>query len=170
MGNWDKAIAFVLVREGGFQANQSDPGNYVNDVLVGTNFGICARDHPNEDIRNMTVDRAKEIYRSEYWTPIGGDALPDGVSLALMDSAVNQGVLRSIKWMQVALDVHLIDGIVGPRTVAAANNPPKDWLIRFLTLRGVGYVHDVIGNPVMRSWVANWMQRLFEVQAAVIGG
>ncbi|MCK9361702.1 hypothetical protein M0Q28_05795 [Patescibacteria group bacterium] len=78
------AIDFVLAHEGGYSLDSSDPGGE-------TNFGICKRSYPNEDIAGMTVGRAKEIYFADYWSPIA-DALPSPADFVAFDAAVNQGL------------------------------------------------------------------------------
>ena len=175
MGDFNKAIAFVLAKEGGYQCRLEDPGNWTGGTqgsgeLKGTNFGISAKSYPSEDIKDMLVSRAMEIYRSDYWNAIRGDELPDGIALAVMDAAVNQGAKRAIRWLQIALDLDDIDGTVGPKTVAAAHANTGAWLIRFLVLRSSAYLHTLLDNPMMRSWACNWMERLFDVEKEVLGG
>jgi lysozyme family protein len=79
-----EAITFVLSHEGGYSNDPDDPGGE-------TRWGIDKRSHPNEDILNLTVDRAKEIYLEEYWTPIA-DTLPFPCDVIAFDTAVNQGM------------------------------------------------------------------------------
>jgi lysozyme family protein len=173
MGDFNRAIEFVLAREGGYQCRPEDPGNWTGGAqgqgeLRGTNFGISAKSYPNEDIRGMTVERAKEIYRRDYWDPCHGDELPEGISLAVMDSAVNQGLKRSLRWLQIALNLDVVDGMIGPKTIAAAHADTGRWLIRFLELRAGAYLHTLIENPSMRAWATNWFERLFVVEKAVL--
>lgn len=92
---WQRSIAFVLKEEGGLSTDKNDPGNYVNGVFVGTNFGISANAHPGVDIVNLTVEQAKAIYRDSYWISSGASQLPWPMCLAVMDLAVNGGVGRA---------------------------------------------------------------------------
>lgn len=87
--NFDKAVAFVLAREGGYSNDPHDPGGE-------TNFGICKRYHPKVDIKNLTIDGAKAIYRAEYWDPAGCDTLPYPMDICVMDCFVNPGHWKSI--------------------------------------------------------------------------
>ena len=52
------------------------------------------------DIKNLTLDDAKEIYRRDYWDKCGANVLPEGVAVMAADLAYNSGVSRSIKLMQ----------------------------------------------------------------------
>lgn len=108
-----RAIDSVLKHEGGYVWHKSDPGGE-------TNFGISKRAYPNEDIRNLTRDRAAELYHCDYWMKICGDELPAPVAFVVMDAAVNSGVKRAGQWLQQALEIPS-DGIIGRQTIAAAS-------------------------------------------------
>lgn len=78
------AVSFVLSREGGYSLDPLDPGGE-------TKFGISKHAHPDEDIKGLTEDRARQIYCEEYWVPIA-DALPFPADVVAFDAAVNQGL------------------------------------------------------------------------------
>lgn len=111
-GNFDTCIEHVFLFEGGYANDPHDPGGE-------TRFGISKRSYPNENIKGMTRDRAKAIYRRDYWNAVSGDSLPAGLDLVAFDPAVNSGVSRGAKWLQQALGV-TADGKIGPATIAAA--------------------------------------------------
>jgi len=111
---FDDAFAAVIGFEGNYSNNPSDKGGE-------TKFGISHASHPNENISALTLDRAKAIYLHEYWGPAGCDALPDLLKQPLFDFAVNSGVKPAVKTLQAILCVET-DGIIGPKTLAAANS------------------------------------------------
>jgi lysozyme family protein len=111
MTRFDKCVEFILRHEGGYSDDKSDRGGE-------TNFGISKRQFPSLDIRKITREDAKNIYRSEYWLRAGCDKLPNGIDLLVFDTAVNRGVYRALQRLQVALRVKA-DGIIGPQTRAA---------------------------------------------------
>lgn len=122
--NYNACIDKVLSYEGGFQDDPNDSGNWTgcspgSGENRGTNRGISSCTYPAEDIAGMTEERAKEIYRTDYWRPILGDDLPAGVDLCTFDGSVNSGRHRGVQWLQRALGVE-DDGIVGPITIEAA--------------------------------------------------
>lgn len=82
--NFDTAVAFVLKHEGGYVNDPKDPGGE-------TKYGISKRAYPGLDIKALTEDGAKAIYRRDYWDKSGA---PDMGNLALLhfDTAVNIGV------------------------------------------------------------------------------
>lgn len=99
---FDRAFEIVVGHEGGFQKHPRDAGNWRNGKLIGTKYGITARDYPNEDIPNLTLERAKQIYYQNYWRPAGCNALAPALALAVFDSAINSGVGRAKQWLAVS--------------------------------------------------------------------
>ena len=91
MSNFEKALAFVLLWEGGYTNDPDDPGGE-------TNFGISKRAYPRENIKTMTRERAAELYKRDYWIPSGAEREPFPMALVLFDTAVNCGVVNSKEW------------------------------------------------------------------------
>ena len=89
---FEDCLKYIIAKEGGskYTNDPDDPGGE-------TNLGINKRDHPNEDIKNMTRERAAEIYRKEYWDRVRGDSLPWPMDLVVMDAAVNCGPTRALE-------------------------------------------------------------------------
>lgn len=77
---------------------------YVNDPDDDgkeTKFGISRNAYPDEDIKNMTLDRAKELYRRDYYVPMGIDEIEDErLAWQVFDYGVNAGVGRAIVTMR----------------------------------------------------------------------
>lgn len=93
MAHFEDIIPFILKNEGGYVNHPADRGGE-------TNLGISRRSYPNENIRDMTEERAKYLYRRDFWNRIGGDNLDPQVALAAMDAAVNHGpgwALKALK-------------------------------------------------------------------------
>ena len=154
--SFEFAVNLVLENEGGYVNHPSDPGGE-------TKHGITKRQYPDLDIASLTIDQAKEIYRRDYWAAVKGDSLPDQIASVVFDCAVNQGPGRAIKFMQAALGVSA-DGIIGPRTLAAANSvSPALFVTRMMAERALHYASlstfDVFGK--------GWMRRLFDVTIKV---
>jgi len=126
--NFDDAFERLIGHEGGYVWHEKDPGGE-------TNWGISKRSYPDVDIKNLTIDGAKAIYRKDYWTPIKGDQMPFEVAFEVFDAAVNHGCNRAILFMQEALGVQQ-DGLIGKITLATAQaiNPDK-FKMRFNSAR-----------------------------------
>jgi lysozyme family protein len=96
--NFDRAFAWILRAEGGYVADPDDPGGE-------TKFGISKRVYPKLDIKAITEDLARELYRHDYWDACGCDALPAGIDIAVFDTAVNMGRLTAIAILKQTRDV-----------------------------------------------------------------
>ena len=138
--HFDKFIRRILSHEGGYSTDRSDPGNWTGGkvgvgTLKGTKFGIAANTYPNLDIKNLTWERAAEIYRRDFWLASKAERLPPAVGFQLLDGAVNSGIRRATEWLQRAARV-AADGVLGPVSKAAiAAADPSDLVMRFLAER-----------------------------------
>lgn len=158
MTAFDRAWSFLQRSdiEGGARISDDpeDPGGL-------TRWGISQRAYPDEDIRNMTEARAKELFRRDYWEPIQGDRLPERVAIALADSAFNQGVGTAIRLLQTALNVK-VDGVLGPITMSMAmRNGDTEHLNEFLSRRLLRYAN---GQAHFRR---GWFLRILRLKDAL---
>jgi lysozyme family protein len=126
--NFDAAFERLIGHEGGYVNHKADPGGE-------TKYGITKRTYPGENIRGLTLARAKEIYRRDFWGPAGCDAVPDAIKFDLFDAAVNSGCRQAVKFLQGAVGT-VQDGLLGPKTLQALNaTPPERLVMRFNALR-----------------------------------
>ena len=133
--NFDRAFDIIIGHEGGYVNDPRDPGGE-------TKYGISKRAYPNEDIKNLTLDRAKELYKRDYWNALEAETLPDAARLMVFDCAVNCGVTAAKKLLQRSIGVK-DDGIIGPatrRAISTAVNLPMKfagfWLQYYTDLPG----------------------------------
>jgi len=101
---FQKALEWLKVREGGFQNNPRDPGNWTGGKpgvgeLKGTKYGISAASYPHLDIADLTWEQASDIYRGDYWEPSGAARQPWPFALMLMDVAVLHGLGAASQWL-----------------------------------------------------------------------
>jgi len=96
--SYERALANVLVHEGYRYENvPGDPGGptkygiTIYDVRKYLKKGATAN-----DVKNLTLDEAKAIYRAHYWDAVGADRLPAGVDYSVFDYAVNAGLGRAL--------------------------------------------------------------------------
>lgn len=85
---FEKAVKFVLKWEGGYCNDPNDPGGE-------TKYGISKKSYPNEDIKNMTIERAKEIYYQNYWRKLKLDLMDFPMNIIIFDTSVNLGIKRA---------------------------------------------------------------------------
>ena len=119
--NFDKAFERLIGHEGGYVNDPRDPGGE-------TKFGISKRSYPAEDIKTLTLERAKAIYRRDFWGLAGCDAVPDAMKFDLFDMAVNSGPVTAIKTLQRSACV-TPDGLLGPITLQALNSTQAPRLV-----------------------------------------
>lgn len=130
---FQEAIDRVLGHEGGYVNDPADPGGE-------TKFGISKRSYPDEDIANLTRERACFLYERDFWRPVCASMTDNALRFQLLDAAVNHGMGNAIRILQRALDV-ADDGHYGPLGRAAfeameladAHLLFIAWRIRFFT-------------------------------------
>lgn len=126
--NFNEAIDRVLSSEGGYVNDPNDPG-------LETQWGISKRSYPNVDIKNLTRDEAKQIYKRDFWDPVANAGIHEDVIFQVLDFAVNSGGSVAVQYLQRAAGV-ADDGHLGPVSVAAINDTPiAVLLLTYLGLR-----------------------------------
>lgn len=151
--DFDRAFEKLIGHEGGLSDNPADPGGL-------TKYGVSKRAYPAEDIRNLTLERAKQLYRRDYWGPAGCDAIPEAVKFDLFDMAVNSGVRQAIRTLQTAVGVDT-DGQLGPATLQAAQSMSSDRvLMRFNAARLI----FMTNLPTWPTFGKGWARRIADNQ------
>ena len=155
---FDDAVAFVLRPDiEGVRSNDADDAGGL------THWGISQRAHPGVDVATLTRDGAIAIYEANYWRPVRCPDLLNPLRLPVFDGAVQHGVPMSARLLQVALDVEP-DGLIGPRTLAAAQTQPwADVLRRYFAERMLLYA----ARPNWGRYGRGWARRLFACQQRV---
>lgn len=134
-----------------------------------TNFGISAKNHPGIDVRNLTVEQAKAIYKKEYWDVISGDALPLPLGVALFDFAVNSGTGRAVQFLQDILHVQR-DGVLGAGTKSAlalflSRNSAYELAVDLTHRRTTFLVNICRKRPSSLKFLSGWMKRVHRLIA-----
>lgn len=122
---FDDSVHAILQSEGGWSNDKRDSGG---ETMYGITEFVARQDGYSGDMRDLTEEQAKGIYRRRFWDLIKGDAvaaLSEAVAAEMFDTAVNQGVSRAVEYLQRALNVFSsgpslkVDGAIGPVTLAA---------------------------------------------------
>lgn len=160
--DWDKAIQFVLTIEKS-DTVENDP----NDPGGTTKYGISQRSYPHIDIPTLTIDQAKMLYRRDFWEPCGCDELPSAFAIATFDCAVNQGMGPAKRLLQIALDIE-VDGVIGPKTIAAAFKA-EPWIVKkLLALRLSEYFKLMTAKPNLQRYATNWCYRVVSLAELIL--
>ncbi len=157
-----EAFLETLGHEGGYVNDPADPGGE-------TNWGISKRSFPDLDIKSLTIDEAKEIYRRKYWDRLMLSDLDSGhIAGELFDTAVNAGRGTATRIAQRALNYLgenlLEDGAMGPVTIGALNGwIAKDERALYKCLNGFQFIHYVgitENNEDLSRFARGWMKRI----------
>ena len=154
---FDDIIKVVLKHEGGYVNDPKDPGGE-------TNFGIAKRSHPDVDIKNLTEDGAKDIYKEHYWDGNKVESLSEDLRHIYFDMCVNQGKGRAVKILQKAANAKganlVVDGGLGPKTIGAMKGVE---LQRVRAYRVKYYADLVTRKPDLERFYFGWFRRALEV-------
>lgn len=162
---FDILISIVIENEvgnfpnGGYVNDPDDPGGE-------TKYGISKRSFPNEDIKQLTVDRAKYIYKKYYWDKMNLDLIDDDFSalkLQIFDHGINAGKRTAIRMIQRIVGVE-VDGILGINTAFAINVYPysKNKLLNsYIEERFEYYLNITFKRPRFQKYTKGWIIRVF---------
>lgn len=166
--DFDAALKFVRLEEGGISDHPEDPGKLTNlGVPRKTLSRWLGRRASRKEVRELTPATARLIFKAYYWKPIRGDELPSLLSIAVFDCAINQGPNTAVRLLQRVVGA-VVDGIIGPRTLEAVQRAwkrdPEGVLVRFLANRALHYS----GLLKVVVFGRGWYRRLFRLQARVL--
>lgn len=133
---FDRVFNFILTVE---------TADYCRDGEWESRYGISKRWYPKEDLANMTLERAKGIYRKDYWERIGANVMHDTMlALVYMVFAVHCGQ---------------------PTAVAAQRDC---WDKKVLFERYVDKLCRVLdADPGKKKYTKTWMMRTAFLAAAI---
>lgn len=151
--SFEFAVQQVIRHEGGYVNNPSDPGGE-------TKYGICKRSYPDLDIARITIDDASSIYRHDFWDKL--PPLPAPLDYLVFDFAVNGGVKRAIKTLQLSVGAK-DDGDWGPKSRAClASKRCIEQLIYFQAERARFYaLLDDLDDTFARGWMRRVMESFY---------
>ena len=116
------------------------------------------------DIKNLTKEQAKEIYKRDYWDKNRVDELPEQLRHIFFDMCVNQGRGRAIKILQRSANAKgadlVVDGGLGPKTIGALKGEELD---RVRAYRIKYYADLVTRKPDLEKFYFGWFRRALEV-------
>jgi len=153
----DEIIETVLKHEGGYVNDPKDLGGE-------TNFGITKRFYPELNIKELTIEKAKQIYKDDYWDRNRVESLPQNLWHIYFDMCVNMGKRTAVKVLQRAAvnrgkDIE-VDGGLGPATIGALKGVELD---RVRAYRVKFYVDLITSKPEQEKFFLGWFRRATEV-------
>ena len=157
MKNFDEIIEQVLEHEGGYVNDPKDLGGE-------TKYGITKRFYPELNIKELTIKKAKQIYKQDYWDKNKVESLPQNLWHIYFDMCVNMGKRTAVKVLQRAAvnkgrDIE-VDGGLGPMTIGALKGVELD---RVRAFRVKYYVDLITARPEQEKFFLGWFRRATEV-------
>lgn len=115
MSTFNEAFNRLIAHEGGYSNHPSDPGG---ETMYGITKRVAMEHGYTGNMRDLTRDQAKGIYRTAYWDRAKADEYDFAIGFQLFDAAVNHGIGNAVRFLQRAVGA-VDDGIVGPNTLRA---------------------------------------------------
>ncbi len=119
----------IVTREGGYVNDPDDPGGATKHGVTLATMQRLGLDLTGDgrvdaaDVKRLTIDQARDIFVRHYFERPRIADLPDSIQASLFDMYVNAGS-NAVKILQRLLNDMghrvVVDGAIGPQTVAAA--------------------------------------------------
>ncbi|MCX7924147.1 MAG: N-acetylmuramidase [Clostridia bacterium] len=156
---FEEAFKRTLGYEGGLSNDKYDAGGL-------TKYGISQRSYPNLDIKNLTLDQAKAIYKKNYWDACHcGEINDKKVAMQVFDIAINSGCGGAGKLVQKTLNAmapHSVveDGSIGPKTIEAINKVNSKQYNNNLVAARIQFYNAICQrNPTQNKFLKGWTNR-----------
>ncbi len=178
MSDFQQAIRAVLVHEGGYTVDHAGPTNWGVTLPVlkaqpdvdgdGYLDGDLDRDGDVDvdDIRAMTPQDAMRVYKFQWWDRYGYARIEDqAVATKMLDMSINMGPGRAHRLLQRALNGGafcrlIVDGILGPKTLAATNSFSAIMMLVWLRTEMWRFYQYLLGrHPEWEKFRNGWYNR-----------
>jgi hypothetical protein len=123
-------MPFIFEWEGGYDNDPDDPGGE-------TKYGIDKRSHPEVDIKNLTREKAQEIYWTDYWVHNRIEGMQSPFAEVFFNACVNCGRGRADK------------------LATASNGSARG----FLDTQDAFYRRLASARPASKKYLKGWLNR-----------
>src|SRR5262249_25358603 len=121
------------------------------------------RGHPvtTDDVRQLTREEARQIFRADFWQPLRADELPLPAAEMTYNASVLSGPARAAVMLQQALNMQgkpvAQDGDIGAETIAAARTADQRRLVDDFAATYEAYLRSL---PAFATFGKGWLARL----------
>lgn len=157
--NFASSLAHVLKHEGGWADHPRDPGGAtMKGVTLATYSDWLGRQATKDELRAISDEHLRTIYKARFWDAVRGDELPSGVDYVVFDMAVNSGPGRAARMLQAAVGA-TPDGSIGPKTLAAVQAQDPAALIAAFQRSRQNFLEAL---PTFDAFGKGWTRRVTE--------
>jgi lysozyme family protein len=190
MSRVDDLLWEIVRREGGLVDHENDRGGITNhgvSLRYARNRGLDLNgdgEVDGEDIRDVTADKAVELYREDFYTRPRIDRLPEDLQPLMTDFAVNSGAPRAIMELQGTLERTragapdtfgateiAVDGVIGPGTSGACkliHGEMGSHLVNAVASARLDFLHRIVErDPSQKVFLDGWEARVREFMVEV---
>ncbi|HVO49190.1 MAG TPA: glycosyl hydrolase 108 family protein [Steroidobacteraceae bacterium] len=171
MASLDAFFPALLGFEGGFVNDPDDPGGATNKGITLRTFGpgaaLLGIQPTLENLKALTNDQARRIYKAFYWDKIQGDQIgQQELANIVFDFYVNAGANATKLLQSVLNDMGAspelpVDGLIGPVTLQAIQRADQNELYRRYKQGRMDYYQDLVANhPSLGKFLRGWLNRV----------
>lgn len=160
----DDLISRIIEREGGLVDHPADRGGITKFGITQATLAAHRKGPASEDdVRNLSVTEAREIYRERYIVGPGLHRIAsEALRAVLVDYGVHSGPGTAVRALQRTLGV-VVDGVIGPDTEQRANLlDGRRLALRVLARRAQHFGEIITKDPKQAVFAHGWMNRLAE--------
>lgn len=162
----DEIIDRIIEVEGGFVNDPKDRGGSTKFGVTAGTLGLWrsyGRPATADEVRHLSVNEAREIYRRRYILDPRFDRIQDDrLRAQLVDDGVLSGPGTAIKALQSVIGVPA-DGVLGPQSLAAVNAAdPASVRVALVKARVLRMARIVQRDVTQVRFLAGWLTRTME--------
>ncbi|HEY6021657.1 MAG TPA: glycosyl hydrolase 108 family protein [Candidatus Paceibacterota bacterium] len=114
-----------------------------------------------DDVKNMPVTVAMDIYKTKYWDKVRGDDLPSGLDETVFDYGVNSGIGRSGKVLRRLCNLPTTTSVIDATVLAAVSKRDVKALITAMNDERMRFLQSLAIWPTYGN---GWTKRVNDVK------
>lgn len=166
---FEMTIKHILEEEGGYVKHPNDRGGPTKyGVTLKFYRGSVDPDATEQDIKGLSIEEAKKIYKDHFWIDTGYHDLPYMIAKRMLSFGINMGPRQANKLLQRAINAacggqELVDdGFLGPKTKEALWKCEPEMVRVALRSEAAGYYRGIVeGNKSQAVFLKGWLTRAY---------
>lgn len=162
MADYRVLIPIIKKWEGGFSDNPNDSGGATNKgVTLATFRQFYGQNKTVNDLKAITDAQWLNIFLSGYWNKVRATEINNqSIANIIVDWAWASGPDTAARKVQKIVNVD-VDGIVGPKTLAAINAYNPQQLFDRIKSERISFVENLVKNrPKDSVFLTGWKNRI----------